>query len=94
MRRELREIIRRNRKAFEGEYAEEVEGLLGLSRAEIDAISPDATDLAVYDQLVEVVKDASRKNLAQAELKRRVEALGSIAVEIARKVGPLATLLG
>jgi len=92
LRKQLQAIIRRNREAFEGTYADEIDGLLGLSRDEIDAITPDATDLAVYDQLIEVVKDASRKNLSQAELKRRVKALGAVAVEIARKAGPLAAL--
>jgi hypothetical protein len=90
--RELREILRRIRAEFEGRYQPEIDGLLGLSRAEIDAISPDTTDLEVYSQLLEVVKDASRRNLAQAELKGRIEELGDTAVRIATKVAGLAKL--
>jgi hypothetical protein len=93
MRRELRAIVRKNRIAFEGDYADEIDELLGLSREEINAITPDGTDLATYDQLIEVVKDASRKNLSQAQLKARVKELGEVAVAIARKVGTLAALL-
>jgi hypothetical protein len=93
MRLELKAIIKKNNEAFQGEFAEEIKGLLGLSRDEIDAITPDVTDLAVYAALIEVVKDASRKNVSQAELKARIRGLGNVAVEIAKKVGPLAKLL-
>jgi len=90
--RELKEILRRNHDAFVGKYAKEIEELLGLSRAEIDAVIPGTTDLQVYDQLVTVVKEASRRNLSQAELKARIEALGDIAIAIARKTANLASL--
>ena len=50
--------------AFNGTYKTEIEGLLGLSRAEIDAITPnDTTDLATYERLMAVVREASRKRL-------------------------------
>jgi hypothetical protein len=92
LRADLRLIIRRNREAFEGEYGEQIKALLGLSRDQIDAITPDTTDLAVYDQLIEVVKDASRKNLSAAQLRGRIKALGTVAVAIAKQAGVLAAL--
>lgn len=92
MRRELQEILRRNREAFEGTYKDEVEELLSLSRADIDAMVPGMEDLAVYDCLIDAVKEASRKNQSQALLKARIEELGTIAVEIARRVPSLAAL--
>ncbi len=79
--------------AFRGEYADAITQLLGLSREEIDAITPDATDLATYDQLIAVVKEASRLNIAQAELKSRIVNLGRTAVAIARKVPALSGIL-
>jgi len=90
--KELREILKRNHEAFLGEYAEQINQLLGLSRAEIDAITPDTTDLETYDQLITVVKEASRRNLSQAELKQRIEKLGNVAVTISKKVASLASL--
>ena len=45
--------LKRNDEAFRGKYADEINGLLGLSRAEINAISPGTTDLEVYDRLSE-----------------------------------------
>jgi len=87
---ELREILRKNHEAFVGKYAREIDELLGLSRSEIDAIVPSTTDLEVYDQLVTVVKEASRRNLSQAELKARIETLGDIAITIAKKSATLA----
>lgn len=93
MRLELKAIIKKNNEAFLGEFEEEIRGLLGLSRAEIDAITPDGTDLATYAALIEVVKEASRKNLSQAELKARIGQLGDVAVGIARRVPSLAKLI-
>jgi hypothetical protein len=90
LRLELEAIIKQNREAFEGEYGDEIDGLLGLSRDEIDAITPGVTDLETYAKLIDVVKEASRRNLSQAELKDRIQALGSIGVDIAKKVGSLA----
>lgn len=87
MRRELRTILRKSREAFVGKYAAELNALAGLSREEIDAITPDGTDLAVYAALMDVVRDASRQNVKQAELKKRIRELGEVAVTIAKKVG-------
>ena len=94
MEAELRRILEANHKAFEGKYREEINALLGLSREEIDKITPDTTDLETYDRLMVVVKDASTKNLKQAELKERILRLGDLAVRIAKRVPSLATLLG
>jgi hypothetical protein len=91
--RRLREKMIENREAFEGQYKNEINGLMGLSKSEIDAITPDVTDLEIYDQLISVVKEASRVNLAQAQLKARIEELGNVAVEIAKKVPSLAAIL-
>jgi hypothetical protein len=93
MRLELKAIVKKNNEAFQGEFGEEIKGLLGLSSAEMDAITPDVTDLATYAALIEVVKEASRKNLSQAELKARIGQLGDVAVVIAKKVPSLAKLL-
>jgi len=87
---EFREILRKNHEAFVGKYAKEIDELLGLSRAEIDAIVPGTADLEVYDQLMTIVKEASRRNLSQAELKARIETLGDIAITIAKKSATLA----
>ncbi|MCK4788427.1 MAG: hypothetical protein KAV87_32100 [Desulfobacteraceae bacterium] len=91
-RKRLQERARANRLAFEGQYREEIEGLLGLSREELDRITPDTTDLEIYDQLITVVKEASASNIAQAELKSRVMELGGVAISIAKHVPKLASL--
>lgn len=92
-RRLLRDRMEENRAAFEGLYKEELNALAGLSREEIELVSPDMPDMLVYEQLITVVKEASRTNLSQAELKARIKDLGEIAQSIARKVPSLATLL-
>jgi len=89
-RKSLRESLKKNRESFEGEYKEELDSLLGLSREEIDQITPDTTDLEIYDQLITVIREASRSNVNQAELKTQIENLGDIAIRIAQKIPKLA----
>ncbi len=91
-RKKLKERAEANRRAFEGEYREEIEGLLGLSREEIDRIIPGTADLEIYDQLITVVKEASAVNIEQAELKDRILELGEVAVKIAKRIPKLAAL--
>lgn len=85
--------LENGREAFKGLYKSELNELAGLSRAEIDAISPGTTDLETYDQLISVVKEASRVNLAQAELKNQIVKLGELGIKIAKRVPSLAAIL-
>lgn len=85
--------LARSREAFDATYAKQLNELSGLSRAEIDAISPGITDLQKYDELIAVVKTASRHNASQAELKNQIVALGDIAVKIAKRVPSLVGIL-
>ncbi len=82
----LRKKMIENREAFEGEYNVELSALMGLSKLEIDEITPDKTDMETYDKLITVVKEASRVNLAQSQLKEQIKEMGSIAIKIAEKV--------
>lgn len=92
-RKRLREKMEENRKIFEGKFKDELNGLMGLSKEEIDAVTPGTIDLLMYDQLITVVKEATNANLAQAELKVQIEELGEIAIKIAKKVPKLSMLL-
>lgn len=79
--------------AFNGVYKNELNGLYGLSRAEIDSITPDTSDLKDYAVLIKVVEQASKDNLSQAQLIDKIKELGEIAVKIAKKVPQLAKLI-
>jgi hypothetical protein len=92
-RRKLKRRATENRRAFEGQYREEIAALLALSKDDIDRITIDSTDMMVYDQLITVVKEASASNIKQAELKAHIVELGTIAVSIASNVPKLAALL-
>jgi hypothetical protein len=91
--RRVKEQLNASREAFDGKYKDELTQLAGLSRAEIDALTPGITDLQTYDALIVVVKEASRVNLAQAELKTQIEKRGDIAMTIAKMVPTLAAIL-
>lgn len=90
---DLDATLTRGREAFMGIYKKQLDELVGLSRKEIDAITPGITDLQKYDELITVVKEASRVNLAQAQLKQQIENLGAVALKIAERVPSLAALL-
>src|SRR5438067_989635 len=90
MRQELDTISKRNRAAFEGAHADALHNLLGLSDEELDEILPTPEDRAVYAELIDVVKDASARNSSAADLKRRIQQLGTTAIAVAKKAGLLA----
>ena len=85
----LRARLKESEEAFEGIHKDSLDRLLGLSREDIDSITPDTTDLEVYDKLIILVKEASASNISQAELKGSIKDLGSTAIEIAAKIGIL-----
>jgi tRNA U54 and U55 pseudouridine synthase Pus10 len=79
--------------AFNGRYKKELNQLMGLSKEDIDAITPETTDLKIYAVLVKVVEKASKDNLSQAQLVENIKSMGDVAVQIAKKVPGLAAWL-
>ncbi len=79
--------------AFNGVYKAELDKLIGLSKEDIDSVTPDTEDLRVYSVLVKVVEKASRENISKAQLVSDIKELGDIAVKIAKKVPQFAALL-
>jgi hypothetical protein len=92
-RKNVQAAFKRADESFRGVYAEAIGDLLALSQADIRAISPDPTCVETYDKLIQAVKEASRLNVAQAELKRQIVGLGQVAVSIAGRIPSLASLL-
>lgn len=74
-----------------GPYKKAMRDLLALSMSEIKDTVPRASS-ADYSKLLTVVEQASAANLAQAELKDRIVALGRTAVRIAQLIPSLARL--
>ena len=93
MRRKIRRRQSALRKQFEGKYKTEIDGLMGLSREEIDRITPGELDLQKYAELIEVVRIATESNLTKTQLKSHIKDLGEVAVKIASKVPKLKKLL-
>jgi len=79
--------------AFNGKYKKELNALTGLSKEEIDSVTPGTTDLQIYSVLIKVVEKASKDNLSQAQLIANIKELGEIAVKIAKKVPQFVGLL-
>jgi len=79
--------------AFNGKYKKELNELTGLSKEEIDAITPGTSDLQMYSVLIKVVEQASKDNLSKAQLIENINELGGLAVKIAKKIPKFAVLL-
>jgi len=79
--------------AFSGSYKNQLHELLGLSKSEIAEATPgDITDMNTYSQLIDVVKQASKDNISQADLITNIKTLGKTAISIAKKVPTLADM--
>jgi len=92
-RERLRSSAEKINESFNGKYKNELDKLTGLSREEIDSITPGTEDLRKYTVLLRIVEEASRKNLTQAELVEDIKELGKVAVKIAEKIPRFASLL-
>jgi hypothetical protein len=84
--------LKNGRQTFQGIYQNAIDELAGLSPDEKAMIVPDITSQQKYQELILVVQEASKNNVAQAELKQRIENLGSVAVGMAKKITSLAGL--
>ena len=92
-RERLRRFVQKADESFNGNYKEELYQLTGLSKDEINSVTPDTEDLRTYYVLLKVVEKASRQNLTQAELVDDIKELGDVAIKIAKKIPSLASLL-
>ena len=77
---------------FNAKYADELEGLKGLSPEDLRAITPDATDEDV-ERLIETVQAATARNESNAALADRIRGLGDVAVSLAKRTPSLAGIL-
>lgn len=88
--RAFRRSVRRQFKEIDeelrGRHKKHLDALLRISGEEIDAITPNTTDMDTYSKLIVVVSEATRKNVAIADLRQTIRDMGTVAMEIARKV--------
>jgi hypothetical protein len=89
---DLEQQLKNSRGSFNGLYKNALNDLTGLSKDEVKAVAPELDDMQQYDELITVVKEASRINLEEAKLKDEIVKLGTVAVKIAQKVPSLAML--
>ena len=73
------EAFKRADAAFNAEYGEK------LAQLRRDAEMAPVIEKKVYGDLIKVVEQATKPNMAQAELCAQVKKLGDIAIGIARK---------
>ncbi len=90
---DLAETLKQSDVAFKSQYKDVMNELSGLSESEVDSITPGVSDLQKYDELIALIKMATKHNLDQAMLKEQIVKLGDTAMKIAEKVPSLAKLI-
>lgn len=83
----VQDALDHNKAALMGSYSKQLGDLLKLSDTQLSAIIPDVSKTETYNNLISVVKEASRANVAQADMLKKVSALGQDALKIAKLVG-------
>lgn len=83
----VQDALDRNKAALMGSYSKQIGDLLKLSDEQLNAIIPNVSRTDTYNNLISVVKEASRANVQQAELVNKISALGQDAVKLAKLVG-------
>lgn len=83
----FREALNKADERFRGEHKGYLKDLLGLSKTEIDSITPDNIDLLEYERLMAVVRAATDANLSNVALMQRIKQLGGTAIKIAKLAG-------
>jgi hypothetical protein len=78
--------------AFDCKYQNELDELTSLLKEELSLLTPNSTNEGVYSALIVLVSQASKENLAQAQLIDRIKEMGETAIELAKKVPSFAKL--
>jgi N-acetylglucosamine kinase-like BadF-type ATPase len=78
-------------KETEQELANEEVELLLVTSIEWEALRPQVTNDAIYDQLIAVVNEATQRNESIAQLSKRLQQLGEEGQALAKKVIRLLT---
>lgn len=87
------ELFKEADKSFNQNYGEQLKQLRALTEEEKSKITPNTTDKEVYDNLIKIIDEATQKNLSQAEIISKIRDLGSIAINLAKKIPGLKDIL-
>lgn len=77
----------RNKAAIMGKHKNVLDALLRIPGEQLSMIVPDVSATETYNNLISIVKEASRANVQQAELENKIIALGNDAIKIAKLAG-------
>ncbi len=78
---------------FKDKYIDALSKLKGLTEEELKDILPTATDKEIYENIIELVQEATERNMAIGELRQRIERLGESAITIVKKLPVLKDIL-
>ena len=80
---EMERAADRAQRTLDGRFGRLYRELRNLTPEQIQGITPATTDQKEYERLMTLVQEASERNLDQAQLRVRIQALGTVAKRIA-----------
>lgn len=82
----LQELAAKAKAATDELLSEELENLKKITSTDVELLRVKITNKETYDKLIDVVKESTAKNENLAQLKTRIEKLGSIAKDVVKEV--------
>ena len=79
----------RSRQRADELLEDELQALQNATRTDLENLRPNITDEETYNKLIAAVEEATRRNEDLAQLKARLEKLGSTAISVVRKAARL-----
>lgn len=83
--KKLRELGLESKKRTDELLESELQALKMTTRTDLERLLPKVTDEASYNQLISVVEESTRCNESLAQLKDRLEKLGSNVIRIGKE---------
>ncbi len=85
----LKELSKEARKEADGELENELKALLEVTRSDLEKLRPKVSDETSYNKLIAAVEEATQRNESLAELKNRIEKLGTEVVRLGKEAAKL-----
>lgn len=81
----LKEKSKESRKKTDMLLADELQALVDSTSTDLEKLRPKVTDKETYDILIAAVKESINRNESVAQLKSRLEKLGSTAINVGKE---------
>jgi len=87
--KKLRDLAKESKKFADEVLESELRALMDANRSDLEKLRPKVTNEATYSKIIAAVEESTRCNESLAELKDRIEKLGSEVVVVIKEAAKL-----